>query len=88
MAACRPASSAIQGRVLWCVSLHDLFAPALAQAGLAPDRVIYVESGDEKAVLACFEEALRHPMNKRNHWESLWQDEMGGNIKVGSRRRL
>jgi hypothetical protein len=33
---------------------------ALAQAGLAPDRVIYVEVGDDKAVLACFEEALRH----------------------------
>jgi hypothetical protein len=38
----------------------DLFAPALAQAGIAADRVIYVESGDEKSVLACFEEALRH----------------------------
>jgi len=34
----------------------------LAQAGLAPDRVICVEAGDDKAVLACFEEALRHPM--------------------------
>jgi protein ImuA len=32
----------------------------LAQAGLVPDRVIYVEAGDEKAVLACFEESLRH----------------------------
>jgi protein ImuA len=30
------------------------------QAGLALDRVIYVEAGDDKAVLACFEEALRH----------------------------
>ena len=35
-------------------------APALAQAGLPPDRVIYVEAGDEKSVLACFEEGLRH----------------------------
>ena len=53
-----------KGRVLWCVwcvTRQDLFAPTLAQAGLAPDRVIYVEAGDEKAVLACFEEALRHP---------------------------
>src|SRR6266436_9803616 len=49
-----------RGRVLWCVTRQDLFAPALALAGLAPDRVIYVEAGDEKAVLACFEEALRH----------------------------
>jgi protein ImuA len=49
-----------RGQVLWCVTRQDLFAPALAQAGLAPDRVIYVEAGDDKAVLACFEEALRH----------------------------
>ncbi len=49
-----------RGHVLWCVSRQDLFAPALAQAGLAPDRVIYVETDDEKSVLACFEEALRH----------------------------
>jgi protein ImuA len=46
--------------VLWCVTRQDLFAPALVLAGLAPDRVIYVEAGDDKAVLACFEEALRH----------------------------
>ena len=39
---------------------QDLFAPALAQAGLSPARVIYVEAGDEKSVLACFEEGLRH----------------------------
>jgi hypothetical protein len=49
------------GRVLWCVTRQDLFAPALAAAGLAPDQVIYVEAGDEKSVLACFEEGLRHP---------------------------
>jgi hypothetical protein len=49
-----------RGRVLWCVTRQDLFAPAVALAGLAPDRVIYVEAGDEKSVLACFEEGLRH----------------------------
>jgi protein ImuA len=49
-----------RGRVLWCVTRQNLFAPALAAAGIAPDRVIYVEAGDDKAVLACFEEALRH----------------------------
>jgi hypothetical protein len=49
-----------RGRVLWCVTRQDLFAPALAAAGLAPDRVIYVEARDEKSVLACFEEGLRH----------------------------
>ena len=49
-----------RGRVLWCVTRRDLFAPALAQVGLLPDRVIYVEATDEKSVLACFEEGLRH----------------------------
>lgn len=49
-----------QGRVLWCVAQQDLFAPGLEQAGLPPDRVIHVEAGDEKSVLACMEEGLRH----------------------------
>src|SRR5471030_2216354 len=49
-----------RGHVLWCVTRKDLFAPALAQAGLAADRVIYVEAGDERTVLACFEEGLLH----------------------------
>lgn len=49
-----------KGKVLWCVTRQDLFAPALAQAGLAPGRVIFVEAGDEKSLLACFEEGLRH----------------------------
>jgi protein ImuA len=49
-----------RGLVLWCVTRQDLFAPALAQAGLVPDRVIYVEAGDETSVLICFEEGLRH----------------------------
>lgn len=48
------------GPVLWCLGRRDLFAPALAQAGLHPDRVIYAEAGSEKSVLACFEEGLRH----------------------------
>ena len=50
----------IEGSVLWCMTRPDLFAPALAQAGLDPDRVIYVEAGDETSILACFEEGLRH----------------------------
>lgn len=49
-----------KGKVLWIATRTDLFAPALAQAGLNPDRVIHVEAGDEKALLACFEEGLRH----------------------------
>ncbi|WP_158912726.1 ImuA family protein [Caulobacter sp. S45] len=48
------------GQVLWCVTRADLFAPALFQAGLAPERVIFLEAGDEKTVLACCEEGLRH----------------------------
>jgi protein ImuA len=49
-----------KGKVLWCVTRQDLFAPAIAAVGLAPGRVIYVEGGDEQAVLDCFEEGLRH----------------------------
>ncbi len=49
-----------RGKVLWCVTRPDLFAPAIAQAGLIADRVIYVEAGDDKTVLACMEEGLRH----------------------------
>ena len=49
-----------KGKVLWCIARPDLFAPAIAQAGLKSDRVIYLEGGDDKTVLACFEEGLRH----------------------------
>lgn len=49
-----------RGRILWCVTRQDLFAPALEQAGLHADRVIYVEAGDEKGLLACMEDGLRH----------------------------
>lgn len=50
----------VPGQVLWCMTRRDLFAPSLWQAGLDPDRVIYAEVGDEKTLLACFEEGLRH----------------------------
>jgi protein ImuA len=50
----------VRGQTLWCVTRPDLFAPALSQAGLTPARVIHVEAGDERSVLACFEEGLRH----------------------------
>ncbi|MBZ9739971.1 MULTISPECIES: ImuA family protein [unclassified Mesorhizobium] len=49
-----------RGKVLWVIPRPDLFAPALAQAGLAPDRVIYAEAGNDKTLLACVEEGLRH----------------------------
>ena len=50
----------LSGQVLWCVTRPDLFAPALRQVGLGADRVLYLEAGDEKSLLACFEEGLRH----------------------------
>jgi protein ImuA len=50
----------LKGPVLWCLRARDLFAPALAGAGLHPDRVIYAEASDEKTVLLCLEEGLRH----------------------------
>lgn len=49
-----------EGKILWCMTKADLFAPAIAQAGLDPDRVIYLEAQDETSLLACFEEGLRH----------------------------
>ena len=48
------------GKILWCLTRQDLFAPAISQAGLLPGRVIYVEAGDEASVLACCEEGLRY----------------------------
>lgn len=50
-----------QGGVVWCVTRADLFPPGIAQAGLPPDRVVHVTAGDEQAVLATLEEALRTP---------------------------
>ncbi|WP_136653093.1 ImuA family protein [Paracoccus aeridis] len=62
VAACFAAGIAarLTGPVLWCVVHPDLFAPGLEQAGLLSDRVIHVEAGDDKAVLVCMEEGLRH----------------------------
>jgi protein ImuA len=48
------------GKVLWCLSRPDLFAPAVSQAGLSPDRVIYCEADREEDVLAAFEEGLSY----------------------------
>ncbi|MGH7042377.1 MAG: ImuA family protein [Acetobacteraceae bacterium] len=50
-----------QGPVLWVLERADLFAPGLAAAGLAPDRVLYAEAGRAEAVLAALEDGLRHP---------------------------
>jgi protein ImuA len=48
----------LDGPVLWASERADLFAPALAQAGLAPDRVLFVHA--PRAVLLAMEEGLRH----------------------------
>ena len=34
-----------RGKVLWCITEADLFAPGLSQVGLHSDRVIYVGDG-------------------------------------------
>ncbi len=47
-----------KGKIVWCLTRPDLFFPALAQAGLHPDRVIFVEADKEEDVLASMEEAL------------------------------
>jgi protein ImuA len=48
------------GTVLWALARRDLFAPGLAGAGLAPDRMLYAECGRDEDVLAVMEEGLRH----------------------------
>ncbi|MBV9373387.1 MAG: protein ImuA [Alphaproteobacteria bacterium] len=48
------------GPVLWALARRDLFAPGLAAAGLAPDRILYAECGRDEEVLAAMEEGLRH----------------------------
>ncbi|MFJ6326894.1 MULTISPECIES: ImuA family protein [unclassified Rhizobium] len=47
-----------KGKIVWCLTRPDLFFPALAQAGLHPDRVVFVEADKEEDVLASMEEAL------------------------------
>jgi protein ImuA len=52
--------AAANGTVLWALTRRDLFAPALAQAGLPPSRVIYAECSHDEQVLAVMEEGLKH----------------------------
>jgi protein ImuA len=49
-----------KGKIVWCLTRPDLFFPAIAQAGLDPNRVIFVESDREEDVLASMEEALAY----------------------------
>ncbi|WP_108004618.1 ImuA family protein [Mycoplana dimorpha] len=47
-----------EGKCLWCLTRPDLFFPALSQAGLHSDRVIFCESDREEDVLSAMEEGL------------------------------
>ncbi|WP_438748292.1 ImuA family protein [Pararhizobium sp. O133] len=47
-----------RGKIVWCLTRPDLFFPALAQAGLQANRVVFVESDKEEDVLANMQEAL------------------------------
>jgi protein ImuA len=49
-----------EGTVLWALARRDLFAPGIALAGLAPERLLYAECGRDEDVLAVMEEGLRH----------------------------
>ncbi len=49
-----------KGPIVWCLTRPDLFFPALAQAGLHPQRVVFVESDKEEDVAANMEEALSY----------------------------
>src|SRR5687767_14530042 len=45
-----------EGTTLWALARRDLFAPGLAQAGLAPERLLYAECRGDDEVLAVMEE--------------------------------
>lgn len=49
-----------KGPILWCLTRPDLFFPALAQAGLAAERLIFAEADKEEDVLASMEEGLSY----------------------------
>ncbi len=49
-----------RGTIVWAMERRELFAPALAEIGLHPDRVVYAEAGKPEKVLLVMEEALRH----------------------------
>ena len=75
-----------RGKVLWCVTRLDL-APALAQAGLNSDRVIYLEGGDEKTIHACFERrpAARRPRRRGGGGRALTHDRFAATPTRGRR---
>ncbi|TCU31202.1 hypothetical protein EV130_101779 [Rhizobium azibense] len=56
-----------KGKILWCLTRPDLFFPAISQAGLHADRMIFCEADREEDVLASMEEGLGF------HAVSSWQ---------------
>ncbi len=52
-------AQAVNGVVLWAGCRNDLYAPGLAQAGLCSANVIYAQPGDDAALLAVVEDAVR-----------------------------
>ena len=55
-----PGQAKLKAARVLVIGAGGLGAPALMQAGLSPDRLICVEAGDDKQLLACFEEGLRY----------------------------
>jgi protein ImuA len=49
----------VGGPVLWASCRNDLYAPGLAQAGLASANVIHAQPRDDDALLAVVEDAVR-----------------------------
>jgi protein ImuA len=47
------------GQVVWVLRREDLYAPALAELDLGPDRLIVVRAANEAEALAAVEDALR-----------------------------
>lgn len=47
------------GQVTWALTKFDLYAPGVEQAGLAPDRLLYLQGKNDVMALALAEDCLR-----------------------------
>ena len=50
-----------RGEAVWVLQRADLHAPGAAALGLRPDRLLFVQAGDDAEALAALEDALRTP---------------------------
>lgn len=57
---CGMMAAKTSGKIFWCMTRFDIYAPGLAQSGLDLDRVIFCKAQDQNSLLATAEEALRH----------------------------